>query len=199
MPASRHRKNHLALKAGLAAVGIEYATQSGHELPQLNAVRIPTGIDDAVVRKGALERFGIEIGAVLGAQRQGLADRADGLFESADECAVRSLPWSSCWRSKGIVSTTERRWRRRMRCLGRHAIRCRPRRKHIADPSRVGGRTRSHAGSVVFVAPAQRTGLCFCGATVAPILWLPHFTRANDLGNLAVPRSRILAIATDGR
>ncbi len=60
---ARHRKNHLALKAGLAAVGIEYATQSGRELPQLNAVRIPSGVEDAVVRKALLERFGIEIGA----------------------------------------------------------------------------------------------------------------------------------------
>src|SRR5688572_11912059 len=48
---ARHRKNHEALKAGLAAIGITYATQPGHELPQLNAVRIPSGIDDAAVRK----------------------------------------------------------------------------------------------------------------------------------------------------
>ena len=38
---ARHRRNHEALKAGLAAIGIEYATQPGRELPQLNAVRIP--------------------------------------------------------------------------------------------------------------------------------------------------------------
>jgi alanine-glyoxylate transaminase/serine-glyoxylate transaminase/serine-pyruvate transaminase len=64
---ARHRKNQQALKAGLAKLGIEYATQTGHELPQLNAVRIPAGIDDAAVRKALLERFGIEIGAGLGA------------------------------------------------------------------------------------------------------------------------------------
>src|SRR4051812_14994302 len=64
---ARHRRNHLGLKAGLAAIGIEYATQSGRELPQLNAVRIPNGIDDAVVRNALLEQFGIEIGAGLGA------------------------------------------------------------------------------------------------------------------------------------
>jgi alanine-glyoxylate transaminase/serine-glyoxylate transaminase/serine-pyruvate transaminase len=63
----RHRRNHEALKAGLAAIGIEYATQPGHALPQLNAVRIPAGVDDAAVRKSLLERFGIEIGAGLGA------------------------------------------------------------------------------------------------------------------------------------
>jgi alanine-glyoxylate transaminase/serine-glyoxylate transaminase/serine-pyruvate transaminase len=64
---ARHRRNHLGLKAGLGAIGIEYATQSGRELPQLNAVRIPKGVDDAVVRKALLERFGIEIGSGLGA------------------------------------------------------------------------------------------------------------------------------------
>ena len=64
---ARHRKNHEALKAGLAAIGIDYATQPGCELPQLNAVRIPAGIDDAKLRKVLLERFGIEIGAGLGA------------------------------------------------------------------------------------------------------------------------------------
>jgi alanine-glyoxylate transaminase/serine-glyoxylate transaminase/serine-pyruvate transaminase len=64
---ARHRKNHEALKAGLAAIGIDYATQAGCALPQLNAVRIPAGIDDAKLRKALLDRFGIEIGAGLGA------------------------------------------------------------------------------------------------------------------------------------
>jgi alanine-glyoxylate transaminase/serine-glyoxylate transaminase/serine-pyruvate transaminase len=64
---ARHRQNHLALQAGLAALGIEYTAQSGHQLPMLNAVRIPAGIDDAAVRGGLLNRFGIEIGGGLGA------------------------------------------------------------------------------------------------------------------------------------
>jgi alanine-glyoxylate transaminase/serine-glyoxylate transaminase/serine-pyruvate transaminase len=64
---ARHRRNHEALQAGLAAIGIEYATQAGHALPQLNAVRIPAGVDDAAVRRGLLEQFNIEIGAGLGA------------------------------------------------------------------------------------------------------------------------------------
>jgi alanine-glyoxylate transaminase / serine-glyoxylate transaminase / serine-pyruvate transaminase len=64
---TRHLKNHQALKAGLAAIGIGYAAAEGHQLPQLNAVRIPDGVDDLAVRKGLLERFGIEIGAGLGA------------------------------------------------------------------------------------------------------------------------------------
>ena len=64
---ARHRQNHLALKAGLAAIDIHYAAQEGHQLPMLNAVRIPTGVDDAAVRSALLNRFGIEIGAGLGA------------------------------------------------------------------------------------------------------------------------------------
>jgi alanine-glyoxylate transaminase / serine-glyoxylate transaminase / serine-pyruvate transaminase len=64
---ARHRRNHEALKAGLAAIGMEYATQAGHALPQLNAARIPNGVDDAAVRKALLDRFNIEIGAGLGA------------------------------------------------------------------------------------------------------------------------------------
>lgn len=63
----RHDLNHRALKAGLAALGIEYTAQAGHQLPMLNAVRIPTGVDDAAVRTALLNRFGIEIGGGLGA------------------------------------------------------------------------------------------------------------------------------------
>ena len=63
---ARHLLNHRALKAGLAALGIEYAAQEGRQLPMLNAVRMPPGVDDAAIRKGLLQRFGIEIGGGLG-------------------------------------------------------------------------------------------------------------------------------------
>jgi alanine-glyoxylate transaminase/serine-glyoxylate transaminase/serine-pyruvate transaminase len=62
----RHLLNHLALKAGLTAMGISYVTAEGHQLPQLNVVRIPTGADDLTTRKRLLEEFGIEIGGGLG-------------------------------------------------------------------------------------------------------------------------------------
>jgi alanine-glyoxylate transaminase/serine-glyoxylate transaminase/serine-pyruvate transaminase len=64
---ARHMRNHLALKAGLAALGMEYTAQAGHQLPMLNAVRIPEGVDDAGVRGALLNRLGIEIGGGLGA------------------------------------------------------------------------------------------------------------------------------------
>ena len=63
---ARHLLNHQALRDGLAAIGIGYAVQPGHELPMLNAVRIPEGVDDAAIRRDLLGRFGIEIGAGLG-------------------------------------------------------------------------------------------------------------------------------------
>lgn len=63
---ARHRLNHEALKAGLAAMGIGYATAKGRELPQLNCVTIPAGIDDATVRGRLLNEYGIEIGGGLG-------------------------------------------------------------------------------------------------------------------------------------
>ena len=63
---ARHALNHAALEAGLAAIGIRFTAQEGHQLPMLNAVRIPDGVDDAAVRSGLLERFGIEIGGGLG-------------------------------------------------------------------------------------------------------------------------------------
>ena len=62
----RHEQNHLALKAGLNAIGLKIASQEGHQLWQLNAVRVPEGIDEATTRKRLLSDFDIEIGAGLG-------------------------------------------------------------------------------------------------------------------------------------
>jgi len=66
---ARHLLNHRALKAGLASIGIQYATAESCTLPQLNAVLVPAGVDDAQIRSGLLTRFGIEIGAGLGAYK----------------------------------------------------------------------------------------------------------------------------------
>ena len=63
---ARHQRNHQALKTGLAALGIAYAVAEGQQLPMLNAVQIPDGVDDAAVRSRLLNEFGIEIGAGLG-------------------------------------------------------------------------------------------------------------------------------------
>jgi alanine-glyoxylate transaminase/serine-glyoxylate transaminase/serine-pyruvate transaminase len=63
---ARHRRNHLALRAGLEALGLEYAVAESYRLPMLNAVKIPTGADDKAVRARLLEEYGIEIGGGLG-------------------------------------------------------------------------------------------------------------------------------------
>ncbi len=63
---ARHYRNHHALRAGLEALGMEYTADKANQLPQLNAVRIPTGVDDLAGRRQLLADFGIEIGGGLG-------------------------------------------------------------------------------------------------------------------------------------
>jgi alanine-glyoxylate transaminase/serine-glyoxylate transaminase/serine-pyruvate transaminase len=61
---SRHRRNHLALRAGLEAMGLSYIPKAS--LASLNAVVVPAGVDDGRVRARLLGEFGIEIGGGLG-------------------------------------------------------------------------------------------------------------------------------------
>jgi alanine-glyoxylate transaminase/serine-glyoxylate transaminase/serine-pyruvate transaminase len=62
----RHRRNHLALAAGLDALGLALLPPEPERLWTLNAVRVPDGIDEAAVRRQLLDEFSIEIGAGLG-------------------------------------------------------------------------------------------------------------------------------------
>jgi alanine-glyoxylate transaminase / serine-glyoxylate transaminase / serine-pyruvate transaminase len=61
---ARHQRHHLALRAGLEALGLSYVPS--RSLATLNAVRIPDGVDDVQVRGRLLNEFGIEIGGGLG-------------------------------------------------------------------------------------------------------------------------------------
>ncbi|SFI80631.1 pyridoxal-phosphate-dependent aminotransferase family protein [Planctomicrobium piriforme] len=63
---ARHLRNHLALRAGVEALGLEYAVAEACRLPVLNAVKIPAGVNDQAVRAQLLGEYGIEIGAGLG-------------------------------------------------------------------------------------------------------------------------------------
>jgi alanine-glyoxylate transaminase/serine-glyoxylate transaminase/serine-pyruvate transaminase len=63
---ARHRLNHLALVAGIEAMGLSMLVPEAERLPMLNTVRIPEGADDAKVRGSLLRQFGIEIGGGLG-------------------------------------------------------------------------------------------------------------------------------------
>jgi len=62
----RHRSNHLALRAGVEAMGLSFVVEENARLPQLNAVSIPAGVDDAAVRARLLNDYNLEIGAGLG-------------------------------------------------------------------------------------------------------------------------------------
>ena len=62
----RHQSNHLALKAGLEALGLDFVVAEPFRLPQLNMVTIPEGVDEGAVRKELLHQFNLEIGAGLG-------------------------------------------------------------------------------------------------------------------------------------
>ena len=64
---ARHRLMHEALAAGVEAMGLDFLVPPEERLPQLNAVLVPEGADEAGVRAELLARHGIEIGAGLGA------------------------------------------------------------------------------------------------------------------------------------
>jgi alanine-glyoxylate transaminase/serine-glyoxylate transaminase/serine-pyruvate transaminase len=63
---ARHQRHHLALKAGLEAMGLKFLVKEEYQLPQMNAVLCAEGVDEAQVRSRLLSEFGLEIGAGLG-------------------------------------------------------------------------------------------------------------------------------------
>ncbi|WP_455212642.1 pyridoxal-phosphate-dependent aminotransferase family protein [Kaarinaea lacus] len=63
---ARHQHNHEVLRAGVEAMGLELIVRTEYRLPQLNAVSVPAGLDEALVRKRLLEEYQLEIGAGLG-------------------------------------------------------------------------------------------------------------------------------------
>ena len=63
---ARHQRNHEALRDGLQKIGISYLVAEANRLPQLNAVRIPDGVDDVGTRRRLLEEYNLEIGGGLG-------------------------------------------------------------------------------------------------------------------------------------
>ncbi len=63
---NRHALNHRKLLAGLETMGLEFYVEPEYRLPQLNAVKVPEGVDEAGVRDFLLNEFNLEIGAGLG-------------------------------------------------------------------------------------------------------------------------------------
>jgi len=62
----RHADNHAALVSGLEAIGLVMLVDPAYRLPSLNTVCVPDGVDDAWVRREALQRYGLELGNGLG-------------------------------------------------------------------------------------------------------------------------------------
>ncbi|MCL1142200.1 pyridoxal-phosphate-dependent aminotransferase family protein [Shewanella gaetbuli] len=64
---ARHKNMHLLLREGLTKLGLTFVVDEASRLPQLNAVYIPQGADDAAIRSQLLQQYNLEIGAGLGA------------------------------------------------------------------------------------------------------------------------------------
>ena len=64
---ARHCRVQQALIAGLEAMGLSPAVEPALRLPPLTTVLIPTGVDDAAMRKRLLTAYDVEVGGGLGA------------------------------------------------------------------------------------------------------------------------------------
>lgn len=62
----RHQANHELLKNGLEDLGFEFLVKPEYRLPQLNAVKLPAGLNDGEVRTKLLNDYNIEVGGGLG-------------------------------------------------------------------------------------------------------------------------------------
>ncbi len=63
----RHKEMHEYLVEQLDGIGIKFLVEKENRLPMLNAVIVPEGVDEAMVRSRLLNEYHIEIGAGLGA------------------------------------------------------------------------------------------------------------------------------------
>jgi alanine-glyoxylate transaminase/serine-glyoxylate transaminase/serine-pyruvate transaminase len=63
---ARHQHQHLALRSGIEAMGLSFLVHESARLPQLNAIVVPEGVDEAVLRNRLLNEYNLEIGAGLG-------------------------------------------------------------------------------------------------------------------------------------
>jgi len=84
---ARHVQLHHSLRAGLEKLGFEYIGRDGARLPQLNAVKVPAGVDEAKLRSILLNTYNIEIGAGLGA----LAGKIVRIGLMGQSCNIRNV------------------------------------------------------------------------------------------------------------
>jgi len=62
----RHRRCHRLFVKGIEAMGLSMHVPDGNRIPTLNTVRVPSGVDEAKVRKQLLDGPGIEIAGGFG-------------------------------------------------------------------------------------------------------------------------------------
>ena len=85
---ARHQLSSSALRAGLAAMGLELFGDPNHRMANVTGVIIPKEITDGeAVRSQLLHDFGIEIGTSFG-RSPGLADRDDGPCLPQSQCVA---------------------------------------------------------------------------------------------------------------
>jgi alanine-glyoxylate transaminase/serine-glyoxylate transaminase/serine-pyruvate transaminase len=83
----RHKKNALALRAGLRSMGLNLLVPDEYCLYQLTTVEIPEGINDQKIRTSLREDYGMEIGGGLG-QHAGKVWRIGLMGESSTQANV---------------------------------------------------------------------------------------------------------------
>jgi len=84
---ARHANTHALLRTGLERLGFEYIGRDGARLPQLNAVKVPTGIDEAKLRSFLLSTYSLEVGAGLGT----LAGKIVRVGLMGQSCNIRNV------------------------------------------------------------------------------------------------------------
>jgi alanine-glyoxylate transaminase/serine-glyoxylate transaminase/serine-pyruvate transaminase len=62
----RHQRMHERLVQGLEGMGLRMLVEEGHRLPMLTSVKVPNGVDEAVVRDRLRREYCIEVGGGLG-------------------------------------------------------------------------------------------------------------------------------------
>src|SRR3954469_3370510 len=87
---ARHAAVGQMLQEGLTELGWSLIAEEGRRLPQLTSVRLPTGVDEAGLRKVLLAEYGIEVGGGLG-EFAGRAWRIGLMGHSARERSVTTL------------------------------------------------------------------------------------------------------------
>lgn len=87
---ARHERNGRAMRAGLAALGLNPLVPEDHCLYQLTTVGIPQGVNDGTFRTALLRQYNIEIGGGLG-QFRGKVWRIGLMGESSTSANVLYL------------------------------------------------------------------------------------------------------------